>query len=137
MIAMKNNVSLTNSSRGSQKRQLSHEEQYLLTLLVRMLDGKEAPSNEEIEKAGAWSTDLVEIRTAYEDDGAAGVERTLKAMSGTRKRLVNLLAIIEEDRQEREQQEADIRTTLDQRGKLVFRLMTEDDIDNLPDIEWL
>jgi hypothetical protein len=125
------------SSTRTQTRQLTASEKHFSAMLARMQAGGVAPSSDEIDQAGDFADTLAELKDSLEIDGIPGLNKTLQIMSSARseagRRLNTLLAAV----QEQKEQEEDTRTRLDQRGKRIFVTMTEDDIDELPDLEYL
>jgi len=134
-LSVQDNV-YSHSSRVVKQRQLNPDEQHFSAMLARMRDGGAAPSNEEIDAAGALKEMLGELSASLEMDGIPGLDKTLQAYSRDKK-IATLLAAIEAEKEQAQAEEEDTRTRLDQRGKRVFITMTEDDIDELPDIEYL
>lgn len=125
----------SDSSRAKQARQLTQDEQQFARLVASIKQKGETPPDEEINAAGSYAQVLHELCDDLQDKGLDGFNNTL-ALVRRANRNVHAVLDIWETQQEANQKE-DHRIKLDQRGKKVFITMTEDDIDELPDIEWL
>lgn len=126
----------SDSNRGKQTRQLDQDSQQFASLVADVRKTLTIPPDEQIDQAGALANSFRELLLDFQDGGLDGFNNTLQVMCKTNRRVTAALAWLEDQDQETKQEQDDNKTRINQRGKRVFKVITEADVDQFPDLKW-
>jgi RecA-family ATPase len=129
---------MTQTVNHSQKR----EDVNLYQLYQALLTEPDVPSMDTYAPLGEWLDIAMEMRTARMKAGIAGVKAYIRAFNNLKQksdqetRLIQLLSGAPPNEAEAEE-DLDPRLTREKKGERIFRTLSETDILNLPDSEYL
>ena len=130
----------SNSSTAIKSRQQPTQEDITFASIVSRMksDAEYFPDEKELSATGKWQKVIKDLVDAKKQDGTPGFTSALDATSILMPRIDILLDYIEsQDQEATEQEDQDVRTRTGKNGKRVFIRLTEDDVDQFPDLEFL